>query len=66
MRGSGPRLLFIAGTSVDLRYSIEIVFGQALVEAFTVLPYDQRGLGQTDKPGRPYAMADYARTPMRS
>ena len=29
-------------------------------KAFDMLAYDQRGLGQTDKPDVPYSMADYA------
>ena len=56
--GSGPRLLFINGTGADLRRRQPYV--DTLSDHFTVLRYDQRGLGQTDKPDRPYAMADYA------
>lgn len=56
--GSGPRLLFINGTNADLRRKQPYV--DKLNEHFTVLRYDQRGLGQTDKPDRHYSMADYA------
>ena len=56
--GSGPRLLFINGTNADLRRKQPYV--DKLSEHFTVLRYDQRGLGQTGKPDRPYSMADYA------
>ena len=57
-RGSGPRLLYISGTGGDLRAGR--VFEGPLAEGFDLLAYDQRGLGQTDKPDVPYTMADYA------
>ena len=57
--GSGPRLLFISGTGGDLRVQPN-VFASPLAKAFDLLAYDQRGLGQTDKPDAPYSMADYA------
>lgn len=56
--GAGPRLLFINGTKADLRRKQPWV--DTLGAHFTVLRYDQRGLGQTDKPDRHYSMADYA------
>ena len=56
--GSGPRLLFINGTGADLRRRQPYI--DTLSEHFTVLRYDQRGLGQTEKPDRHYSMADYA------
>jgi 3-oxoadipate enol-lactonase len=56
--GSGPRLLFINGTGADLRRRQPYV--DTLSEHFTVLRYDQRGLGQTEKPDKHYSMADYA------
>lgn len=56
--GSGPRLVFINGTNADLRRKQPYV--DKLSEHFTVLRYDQRGLGQTEKPDKPYSMADYA------
>ena len=59
VQGSGPRLLFISGTGGDLRVRPN-VFDGPLAEAFEVLAYDQRGLGQTDKPAAEYSMADYA------
>ena len=57
-RGSGPRLLYISGTGGDLRAGR--VFEGPLADGFDLLAYDQRGLGQTDKPDVPYTMADYA------
>ncbi|HWC31121.1 MAG TPA: alpha/beta hydrolase [Dehalococcoidia bacterium] len=58
--GSGPRLLYISGTGGDLRGQPR-VFDGPLPQAFEVLAYDQRGLGQTSKPDQPpYTMADYA------
>jgi 3-oxoadipate enol-lactonase len=57
--GSGPPLLFISGTGGDLRTKPN-VFDGPLAKAFDLLAYDQRGLGQSDKPDAPYSMADYA------
>ena len=59
IRGDGPRLLFISGTGGDLRRSPN-AFDSPLSKHFTVLAYDQRGLGRTDRPDIPYTMADYA------
>lgn len=59
IRGSGPRVLFISGTGGDLRRSPN-AFDWPLTKHFEVLAYDQRGLGQTDRPDIPYTMADYA------
>lgn len=58
--GSGPRLLYISGTGGDLRQP-NAALNLPLVEHFDVLAYDQRGLGQTDKPPGPYTMVGYAR-----
>jgi 3-oxoadipate enol-lactonase len=57
--GQGQRLLFISGTGGDLRVKPG-VFESPLAGAFELLAYDQRGLGQTDKPAGPYSMRDYA------
>jgi 3-oxoadipate enol-lactonase len=57
--GSGPPLLFISGTGGDLRVKPN-VFDGPLARRFDLLAYDQRGLGQSDKPDTPYSMADYA------
>ena len=57
--GAGPPLLFISGTGGDLRNKPN-VFDGPLPKAFEVLAYDQRGLGRTEKPDIPYAMAVYA------
>jgi 3-oxoadipate enol-lactonase len=58
-KGQGAPLLFISGTGGDLRNKPSFVDGP-LSQAFDVLAYDQRGLGQTAKPDVPYTMADYA------
>ena len=58
-KGEGPRLLFISGTGGDLRMKPN-VFDGPLPRHFDLLGYDQRGLGQTTKPDRPYSMAGYA------
>ena len=57
--GSGAPLLYISGTSGDLRGHPN-AFDTPLPEQFTVLAYDQRGLGQSDTTPGPYTMADYA------
>ena len=57
--GSGPPLLFISGTGGDLRVKPS-VFDGPLPKRFELLAFDQRGLGQSDKPDAPYTMADYA------
>jgi 3-oxoadipate enol-lactonase len=57
--GSGPRLLFIGGTGGDLRQKPS-VFDGALAREFELVAYDQRGLGRSGKPDRPYEMAEYA------
>jgi 3-oxoadipate enol-lactonase len=59
VKGRGPELLYIGGTGGDLRDKPNI-FDSPLSEHFKILAYDQRGLGQTDKPDKPYTMADYA------
>lgn len=59
IRGTGPRLLCISGTSGDLRRS-PTIFDSPLARHFEILAYDQRGLGQTSRPDIPYTMADYA------
>ena len=57
--GSGPPLLFISGSGGDLRNKPN-VFEGPLPKSFAVLAYDQRGLGQSEKPDVAYSMADYA------
>ncbi|MCC7267068.1 MAG: alpha/beta fold hydrolase [Caulobacteraceae bacterium] len=57
--GEGPPLLFISGTGGDLRVKPN-VFDGAFGRTFDLIAYDQRGLGRSDKPDRPYSMADYA------
>lgn len=58
-QGKGPKLLYINGTGGDLRRKPN-VFDSLLAAHFDILSYDQRGLGQTDRPATPYTMADYA------
>ena len=57
--GEGPAVLFISGTGGDLRNRPN-VFDSPLARAFDVIAYDQRGLGQSEKPRADYHMADYA------
>ncbi len=54
----GPPVLKITGTGNDLRISRPKY--SPFNDDFTVLHYDQRGLGQTSAPEGPYEMADYA------
>lgn len=58
-KGEGAPLLFINGTGGDLRRRPGVMDGP-LARRFDMVAYDQRGLGQTDKPDGPYSMADYA------
>lgn len=55
----GAPLLVISGTGSDLRRKPNF-FDSPLVKSFEVASYDQRGLGQSDKPTPDYSMADYA------
>ena len=57
--GSGPHVLVINGTGNDLRRKPSII-DSPLTSHFRVIAYDQRGLGQSDKPEGPYSMRDYA------
>ena len=57
--GKGPRLLYISGTGADLRNKPN-VFDSPLADEFEILAFDQRGLGQTDRPDIRYSMEDYA------
>ena len=57
--GAGPRLLKIWGTGGDLRRA-QTDFDRYLAAHFTVLAFDQRGMGRSGKPARDYSMADYA------
>lgn len=57
--GTGTPLLFISGTAGDLRNKPSVMDGPFSAQ-FDLLAYDQRGLGQTDKPDITYVMRDYA------
>lgn len=57
--GQGERLLWISGTGGDLRNPPHI-FESPLAKAFDMIAFDQRGLGQSDKPAGAYTMADFA------
>lgn len=59
LEGQGPRLLFISGTGGDLRRE-NTALTSPLSKQFQVLTYDQRGMGQSEKPDHPYTMQDYA------
>ena len=57
--GNGRRLLFIGGTGGDLRVKPNI-FDAPIARQFELLTYDQRALGQTERPSTAPTMADYA------
>ena len=59
MAGSGVPLLVINGTGGDLRKKPTIM-DSPLTAGFNVISYDQRGLGQSEKPANGYTMAAYA------
>jgi 3-oxoadipate enol-lactonase len=59
IHGKGPKLVYISGTGGDLRNKPNI-FDTPLAQHFTILAFDQRGMGQNSKPDIPYSMADYA------
>lgn len=52
-------VLFISGSGGDLRNRPN-QFDSPLAQAFHLICYDQRGLGQTTNPQGPFTMADYA------
>jgi len=58
-RGQGDRVLYIGGTGADLRVKPNVL-DSPVAKSFETVAYDQRGLGQTDKPESDYSMADYA------
>ena len=57
--GHGEAVLYISGTGGDLRKSPS-VFDNDLKNNFHLISYDQRGLGQTEKPSGSYTMQQYA------
>ena len=59
IQGQGSKLVYISGTGSDLRNKPNI-FDSPLGDNFTILAFDQRGMGQTDKPDKPYTMMDFA------
>ncbi len=58
IHGTGPSLLNISGSGGDLRATFPA--RNPLNKNFTVLHFDQRGLGQTSTPATPYSMRQYA------
>ncbi|MEQ8745472.1 alpha/beta fold hydrolase [Pyruvatibacter sp.] len=55
----GTPVFFIGGSGGDLRKKPN-VFDGPLAKYANVVSYDQRGLGQTEKPDAPYTMQQYA------
>jgi pimeloyl-ACP methyl ester carboxylesterase len=54
VRGSGPPVLLILGLAADISEFGRII--DPLAERFTVLAFDNRGSGRSDKPRTPYAV----------
>ncbi len=61
-QGAGPPLLFIGGSSWDLRFD-RVAFDWA--PRARVTAFDQRGLGQTGVPAKEWRMADYVADALR-
>lgn len=59
IRGEGNRILYISGTGGDLRVKPNVLDG-LLTKSNQVLAFDQRGLGQSEKPETDYTMQEYA------
>ena len=59
-KGQGSPVLFLSGTGADLRMRPNVLDGP-LAKNFRVIAYDQRGLGQTQKPPGQYEMEDYSK-----
>lgn len=57
--GSGPSVLFVGGTGGDLRQRPSVLEGP-LARRHTVLAYDQRGLGRSEKRDEAVGMGDFA------
>lgn len=57
--GAGDPCLILNGTGGDLRLKPGVM-ESPLSQSFRVTSFDQRGLGQTDKPNTSYSMRDYA------
>ena len=58
LEGSGPALALLHGLQGDSSNFAQMV--PELARHFTVLTFDQRGSGWSDKPGHPYSIATYA------
>jgi 3-oxoadipate enol-lactonase len=57
-RGHGPRLLLFNGSGSSIATTEPLI--DVLASRFEVLVHDQRGLGRTEVPCRPWSMADCA------
>ena len=57
--GNGEPMLILGGTGWDLRQRPNPM-GSELADQFELVCFDQRGMGQSDKPEGPYSIFDYA------
>jgi 3-oxoadipate enol-lactonase len=59
LRGEGPRLLFIHGIGADLSSPVG-PYNSPLAARFTILAFDPRGLGQSEREVLPATIAEMA------
>ncbi len=59
IRGNGPKLLFINGIGADIKAPIGL-FNSPMVQHFSILSYDPRGLGESESPESGCSMGDLA------
>lgn len=59
VRGAGDRLLILGGSGWDMRVQGDRLF-ELFSPFFEVCFFDQRGMGQSDKPESPYTIKDFA------
>lgn len=60
IRGSGPKVLFIHGIGADMKNPLGLS-NSPMMEHFTVLSFDSRGLGKSDSPFEGCTIADLAK-----
>src|SRR5580700_9083400 len=60
VEGEGPRLVLVMGYRLNSA-AWPVTFIEQLARRFTVITFDNRGTGQSDKPVEGYAIANMAR-----
>lgn len=59
IQGAGPKLLFIHGIGADMKNQFSI-WNTPLAGKFTILAFDPRGLGESEKTDKSFSMKDLA------